>query len=432
MTAQIMYASCPAVTGITKIVIDESYDAAVSRCVVTATGMAKTQGNFDTVELGEIVQVRAGTNSRNNLVFTGVVKEINKDFPSHEVNLVLYDMYVRAVDSYKLPYPSADGYDLVNGGWAVEAMVADQLNTYAFLGNYKADQSTHNPTTSGAIPYTAFDYFTSQFRYSVIDPFYAYNTGDGVKIKLKSVAQFVDEMATLLDYHVWADFAGGIHFRPRPVYPAPGDPRGATTGDSTVQSFLTFSNSNRPKEVRYRKTQENSRNKVLVKGREDIMYLAEDVPAIGSSGRPIDPTSGRTFISLVDGTTQTYPRNFSRGAFLDDNWLFSTQSQAQIIANPDGDNNPVVKAANYNLNSLRRVTETAEMLIFGDSRIHAIYSNSGDDATSVPSIVSITPNFVGADFVPEMDTNRYGNWFVHSCHHEWSRVGYSQLLTLTR
>jgi hypothetical protein len=443
-------------SNITDIKIDESYGTAVSTASVVCTDVGD-------VEVNDVVQIYGGTSALSGLMFTGLIQSIDKKLRPRNVTLGLSDMMQRAVDYAFLPFPTPFGYTPVFAGWPAESIVTDTLQK-AFLGfqipdnGGQSDANPHDPVIqqnhppfTKAIPYTDFVYQKTYFNFDDFNNILLGLTTPNIIIQFLTAFDEMQKIADLLGYKVWADYTGRIYFKKRPFYPDPSDPGPAVLGagdnTSSLLSWLQFSRAaGNVLSAEYSRSAENTRNGLMVQGLGNISVLPQRTPpTVPGGNRPILPQSGKTFISLKDGAQHTYPSDFLKGGYFFDEWLISTQTQQAIVANGPDPANPLDKAAEYNLNLLNKATEVATIEVPGDYRIHAMYSNSGNDTGSQPSICRLSSdistittysrNNSGVaiantkDYIPELSA---GLWFLHSMHSDWNKTGFTQKLTLTR
>lgn len=427
MSASQMVASCNAVNNLLEVKISESIGQPTTRCQIVGTSL--TTG----IALNDTVFVSLGTADSNGKVFTGIIKNISKEYPPGRVSIDCEDVLVRAMDAYLIPYPTA--YELTSrvGGYASELLVADILQ-----GAFLAD--TNLGTGGAATPYTRYYYNTSSFNFAVGTD----STTPGYVAEKMSRYDACKQIGDLIDFRLWADFNGALHFKRRPHYASPLSP----TNDyvpgpnitSQVPSFLRFSQANgNLLSVKYSVSTEQMRNQILVEGVDGsdqrMKYLyqttAEKMP--GLERRSL-PSAGDRFYPYFDTsqTQRSYASDFYQGTLIGTNWLVSPDSQTVLQSIPPSkeSSNNLVKTAAFNMDKINRVIQTAQIETPGDYRIHALLSNDGSNGT-LSSIASISNDFDVLGIMPEIDTSS-NPWFVVGAETMWNSKDYKQSLTLMR
>jgi len=338
-------------------------------------------------------------------------------------------MLVRAKDFFILPDPTEFTLNNRVGGYTSEQLVCSFLQK-AMLGFDTANAFT------GDKPYTDYQYHISNFSYAVGTD----TTSPGFAEQFKSSYDVIKELADLLNFHVWCDYKGGIHFKFRPHYPEhssanfppnngnPQDPAGPSP------SFLNFSKANANiLSAKYSTAPDSVRNGMFVQGAYNLQYSAyQSPPSMPNGGVAVFPVQGVAFQSLRDSSNQTYPRTFTNGAFLGTPFLISAGPQSTLSGKPlslTSDDN-IVKATAINIQKLNRLPEVLVLEVPGDYRIHALLSNDGSNNPTI-AIAAVSSDFDSSGIMPEVDSSN-GDWLVLGVSTVWGRSAYHQEVTLAR
>lgn len=200
----------------------------------TATAIITTEST--TLTLGDTVTIDIGYSDNHKEIFTGHVKQIERNVPEDVYSIMLNDVMIRAIDYFIASSSPANPLTFQN--IAAESLV-QQLMALPGLTNYTYDAT----------------YFT-------------FGITSSFEINLVSVFDFCRMVADVLTWNLWADSAGQIHFENRKPYVMtgtsgqPGDvadtPTGYTVTDSTAL------------EIGYDSSDKDLRNRIVVYGGSDM------------------------------------------------------------------------------------------------------------------------------------------------------------------
>lgn len=288
-----------------------------------------------TLSVGDPVEVDMGFSDDHAVIVHGYCKEINPVVPDGLYQVRIYDDLILASDYLIVSSDpnSPQTYENI----AAETLVQNVL-AMASLTNYSGDS-----------------------------PGFTFGTQYPVKVQLIKAWDFVRQICEMLAWWCYADNTGTIHFTDRKPY--------LMDGDTPVHTFETGSGKDLVM-VDWTKSDEKTRNKVVVYGRDGIAASAQAGPPAG--------------VSL--------PSGFYKAAVISYPDIIDTQEMAQATAD-------------YNLALLNRITETVTL-----------------DAVGDPSLVR--GQIVAID---EPRTGLSGNWFLYECTHRISpNDGYRVHCTLAK
>lgn len=198
--------------------------------------------------------------------------------------------------------------------------------------------------------------------------FFTFGVQNPVEVNLVSVYDFCKLIADTLTWTIWADNSGTVHFENRKPYVQdglsgqPGDTADSPVASYTIGDILTSS---------YSRSDRDLRNRIVVYGRGDVSAQASAV-------------------------SPHLPAGFYKTAVLAWEGL-DTQSLAQ-------------DSANYNLNMLNRLTESAQISIIGDSERNA------------REVITVT----------EPNAGLSGDWYIYAIEHNWGEQGYITSMELRK
>jgi len=203
--------------------------------------------------------------------------------------------------------------------------------------------------------------------YSGASPGFTFGTQYPVRVQLVKAWDFVRQICEMLAWWVYCDNTGTIHFTNRKPY--------LMDGDTPVHTFETGIGKDLVM-VDWTRSDEKTRNKVVVYGRDGVFASASAAAPAG--------------VSL--------PAGFYKAAVISYPDIIDTQEMAQ-------------STCDYNLTLLNRVTETVTL-----------------DAIGNPSLVR--GQIVA---ISESETGLTGNWFLYECTHRISpNDGYRIHCTLAK
>lgn len=305
--------------------VNEAYNSPVSNAVLEV---------YDTtLDLGDSITISLGYDGSNTKVFTGYVTQIEKSVPRHVITVTCEDVLTKAVNYF---------------------IASDDPDNPLTYSNIKSEDYVKNVLAEAEI---------TNYQANVPQTF-IWATDAPAEVNLVTAWQAAKEMADMLAWHIHADRNGKVWFddtRPYDQGSATSSYTWSETGGTDVIS------------LRYTKSTQELRNRVVVYGRQGIKATAsQSSPYLYSS------TYYKTAVIAHE--------------------LIQTQSQAQ-------------RTANYNLDLYNRLTESVSLEVEGDATIEARKFGT----------------VIGSSF-----TTVSGLWFIYQCRHDFGLRGYTTNMTLVR
>lgn len=225
MAVRNLYASISGVTGVINIDLIEGFKSFSRTCNIEC--------DSTTLALGDSISVDMGYADDHDVVFTGVVKKINKSRPNNTTKITCFDELIKTSDYFMVSEDPEVPFTRTN----IDArdLVEDLLNE-ASVTSFVADPVT-------------FIFTEPEFN-------------------LVSVADAINQINGIIAWHIWCDEDGIVRYADRRPY--------VMEGDSPVFTFTTGSSGNIVTNE-YTRSEENLRNKVVVYGFEDIYAEASAV-----------------------------------------------------------------------------------------------------------------------------------------------------------
>lgn len=225
MSVKSLYASISGITGPINIDLIEGYKSFSRTCTIEC--------DTTSLSIGDPIVVDMGYSDNHDVVFTGVVKKINKVRPNNTTSLTCFDELVKSTDYFMVSEDPEAPFTRTN----IDAkdLVADLLEEAGI---------------------TAFSADPVNFIFT--EP----------SFNLVSVADAINQINGIIAYHIWCDSDGVIHYADRRPY--------VMGGDTPSFTFTTGSSGNIISNE-YTRSEENLRNKVAVYGMEDIYAEASAV-----------------------------------------------------------------------------------------------------------------------------------------------------------
>ena len=316
--------SCTGCSGLKQISLSESYEQPSAFAEVVCTGT--------TLAIGDSATVVMGYSDESATMLTGTVKSIQQARPDQSYTVTVYDEMVKAVDYF---------------------MAADDPESPFTRENIAAETLVQDLLAQAGLTSVSLD--SPGFTFGVTGPF---------KLNLQSVWDLVGFIAGVVGFHIYAQTDGTIRFLYRPPFPV--------GGDSSERTFETGNNKDL-KLIRYNRSTENLRNRVVVYGKNPIQAVALAV-------------------------SPYLPASFYQSAVIAHEMIDTQQAADDTAAD--------------NLTLLNRLTENLYITALGKPSIR------------VRDIVAVSESFTGL--------GAGTLWFVYSAMHRISRDGYSMELTLTR
>jgi hypothetical protein len=225
MAAKDLYADIEGVPSPLSIDIVEGYKSFSRICTVNCVST--------TLSIGDSIVVDMGYADSHGVAFTGIVKKIHKAAPENIITLTCFDELTKATD-YFLAAEDPD-----------DPFIRTNIDAADLVGDLLAEADITNYTPIA----TSFVFTEPSFN-------------------LVSIADAINQVATVIAYHLWADENGEVFFADRRPYIMPGD-----TADFT---FITGSSGNIITSE-YSRSDDDLRNKVVVYGNDPIVATASEV-----------------------------------------------------------------------------------------------------------------------------------------------------------
>jgi hypothetical protein len=222
MTVKTLYSSISGVTGVISLDSVEGYNTLCRNLTVECVST--------TLDIGDDIVVDAGFSDNHGIIFTGIVKKVNKTTPNNTVKLTCLDTLVKANDFF---------------------LVAEDPDVPFSRSNIDATDLVGDLLAEAGI--TTFSADPTNFIFT--DP----------SFNLVSISDAIGQINAVIVYHIWCDETGTIHFADRRPY--------IMGGDTPTFTFTTGSSGNIITND-YTQSEEDLRNKVVVYGKEDIVATA--------------------------------------------------------------------------------------------------------------------------------------------------------------
>jgi len=229
-------------TGITRpisVVISESHSVATTAATILCTST--------TLDIGDAITIRLGYTDNYPQVFTGYVKQIEKNVPDNVVTVTASDKMIRAVDYF---------------------IVADDPNNLTSYRNIAAEELVRQLLAMAGL--TSYTYDTTYFTFGISHDF---------NVNLVPVFDYCRSIGDALTWHLWCDSVGTCHFENRKPYVMTGDT--GQPGDTTDETPIGMASHTIEKvdtnNVYFSTTDNSLRNRVVVYGAEGVHYTASAV-----------------------------------------------------------------------------------------------------------------------------------------------------------
>jgi hypothetical protein len=216
-----LYASVTNTTDVTSVTVSESHNSPSASLVINAINT--------TLDIGNAISVDLGYADNHEHIFSGWVKQIEKQVPDNTYVITCNDEMIKAVDYFIASNTPDNCYKARN--ISAEDLVGDLLEM-AQITNY-----THDTT------------------------YFSFGITRDVEINLVSSYDMCKTIADILAYSIWCDPQGQAHFEDRRPYIMAGDVFG-----TPASGILN---------ITHRKSDRDLRNRVVVYGAEGIYASAE-------------------------------------------------------------------------------------------------------------------------------------------------------------
>lgn len=235
----ILYADIPGVVHPTNITVSSSHSVSTTSIDINAL--------TTTLDIGDFITVELGYTTNHPQVFSGYVKQIQKNVPENTVTITAADKMIRAVDYF---------------------IVADDPNNLVEYKNIAAEDLVE--TLMGMAGLTNF----------TCDPtFFTFGISHGFNVNLAPVFDYCRAIADALTWHLWCDSAGLVHFENRKPFVMTGDTGqpGDTTDETPLGVAAHTIEHDDSTSVYWSKDESHLRNKVVVYGVEGVHASASAV-----------------------------------------------------------------------------------------------------------------------------------------------------------
>lgn len=256
-----LYASIPNVTDLISVNITQGHDLATATAIVVARTTALT--------LGDSVSIDIGYTTNHAQMFTGVVKQIERNVPEDTVTITAYDNMVMAQDFFiasgnpeaPLRFSNIDAEDLVT-----------ELMSLADL-------------TVGTVQ----------------DTFFTFGVQNAFEVNLISVYDYCRMIGDTLTWSIWADYDGTIVFANRKPYPMVDEyPENLQPGWAVDTPIAYTLNAGKWIDLTYTQSERLLRNRVVVYGAGDTHAEASDSASVLPAG--FYKTAVLAYPQIVDDT----------------------------------------------------------------------------------------------------------------------------------
>jgi hypothetical protein len=248
------------ITGTPKVLsvdITTSHSSPTASATFTATSTS--------LDIGDAVNIYLGYVGDYDLVFSGYVKQIEKNVPETKYTITASDDMVKAVDFF---------------------VASEDPNAPATYGNITAEALVQN--IMGMAGLTNYTYDPTYFTFGTTHDF---------TVNQVPAYDYCRAIADIITWHLWCDITGKVHFENRKPYIMTGDT--GQPGDTVderplvraVHTITVVDSLN----ASWQKNEKNLRNKVVV-------YGADDSHATASASSPYLPSG---FYKTVVANLQT-------------------------------------------------------------------------------------------------------------------------------
>ncbi|MFA5572510.1 MAG: hypothetical protein WDA42_05340 [Candidatus Bathyarchaeia archaeon] len=222
MPAKDLYASITGTTNIVGVDVTESFTDISTACNIQCTATD--------LNIGDDVSVDLGYSDDHGVIFTGIVKQKNREATSGIITLECYSTLVRATDFFIAAEDPENPFKRTN----IDATeLVEDLLSLAGITNF-----------SGTL---------SNFIFT--EPTF----------NLVSVADAISQINSVIAWRVWDDAAGVVHFEDRRPYVMDGETPSHTYTTGNDGNLLTLG---------YERSESELRNKVVVYGLDPIVATA--------------------------------------------------------------------------------------------------------------------------------------------------------------
>ncbi len=330
MTVRNIHMAATGCSGIKNLTLRESMNQVAVQVEVICTGVTATIGSSADVEIGYDTDFDVALTG-------GLVKKINQRRPGQDYEVTIYDKLIKASDYF---------------------MASDNPDSPFTITNRKAELAVGDLLAQAGI--TSYVYDTTFLTLGVDSE----GKDNPIPVNLVSPWTYIENIARMVGYIAFMDTSGSAQFRNRKPY--------IMGGDINKHTFTTGSGGD-ILEISYLKSDENTRNRVVVYGAPGIFATAS-------------------------GSSPYLPSGFYK----------TIAASHEMITNQTG----AQGAADINLEMWNRLTETCTLKVIGDKFLRML------------DIVAIQESFTGLT-----DSTL---WVVYGTVHNLSEAGYTTELTLVR
>lgn len=229
MTVKQLYCSVPSTSNIISASVAKNHDSPVAS--------ASIEASTTSLSLGDSITIDMGYTDDHKVLFTGYVKQVEKNVPNNTWTITAYDKMIRAQD-YFIASATQEGA-LKFRNKSAESLVQDLM---ALAG------------------LTDFEYTTTYFTFGINNEF---------EVNLVSVFDYSRMIADLLTWNLWSSQDGTINFKNRKPYVMTGDTgQPGDTADVPLAGY-TLVNST-ILDSKYTKSEKALRNRIVVYGNGDV------------------------------------------------------------------------------------------------------------------------------------------------------------------
>jgi hypothetical protein len=227
MAADILYGTASGCTGLQTVMVSDSHSASTSTAQIMCTSFSGTLGDFISVDIGYTTD--------HGVVFTGYVKQIDRQVPNNTYTIIAMGTLIRAVDYFVAPSNPDEPFK--RDHILAENLVRDVLELCGLTLDHHTDTS---------------------FTFAI---------NSVAEVKLVSCYDYCRMIGDVLTWSLWSDDDGETHFENRKPFPMTGT--SGQPGDTADSSSFAITTGN-VLNVAYKIDERNLRNRVVVYGAENI------------------------------------------------------------------------------------------------------------------------------------------------------------------
>jgi hypothetical protein len=235
----VLYCSATGITHPISVTVTSSHSVSTSSCTIQCISTS--------LDIGDLITVQLGYTTNHPQVFSGYVKQIERNVPENIITVTAADLMIRAVDYF---------------------IVADDPNNLTSYRNIAAEELVRQLLAMSGL--TSYTFDTTYFTFGISHDF---------NVNLVPVYDYCRAIGDALTWHLWCDETGLVHFENRKPYVMTGSTGqpGDTTDERPIGMATHTLENIDTTTVYYSVTDNHLRNKVVVYGMEGVHYTASAV-----------------------------------------------------------------------------------------------------------------------------------------------------------